>query len=525
MAEDIGALVVRIETKLDNFNKGFQSAQKKINGFAKGIVKVGTIIGAGTAAAGVAILGMATKASDVLDRVDKLSQKIGLSKKGFQEWDFIMSQSGASIESLQMGFKTLTGRVQEVIDGTGDGAELFKQLGISVRDSSGAVKNQEQLFNEIVKAFQGMENGSIKAALANDLLGRSGSELMPLLNGTAGSVEELRKKANDLGIVLSDEAIDAGVKFTDAMDLLKRSMKGLMVNIITPLIPKFTELFNHLTSKIPDMKDFANNAIDTISNSIKYLNENVLPLVIDGFKKMGNGVKFLKDHANILIPVITGLTAAIIAQNIINGITKLYQAWSIATKAQTTLQWLLNAVLSANPFGLVAIAIGVLIAAGVALWKNWDTVKAKAIEIFGKIKNFVAPIIDGIKESFKGMVNGVVGALNFMIRALNKLKFTVPDWVPAIGGKGFGFNIPEIPKFAKGTNFVPFDTAAFIHKGEAVIPANNNPSNPNAKNPIGNTINNIFNLEGLIVKNENDIKLIAKELYNLQKSRNRTSFV
>ena len=147
---------------------------------------------------------------------------------------------------------------------------------------------------------------------------------------------------------------------------------------------------------------------------------------------------------------------------------------------------------------------------------------------FGQgVKDIFSGIIDGITGGFKGMVNGVISALNFMIRSLNKLKFSVPDWVPGIGGKGFGFNIPELPRLAKGTNFVPFDTMAFLHKGEAVIPAANNPGNTSANNPVGQNINfeNMVTGNTFIVRSDNDISMIAREFYNLTTGRNRGSGV
>lgn len=98
----------------------------------------------------------------------------------------------------------------------------------------------------------------------------------------------------------------------------------------------------------------------------------------------------------------------------------------------------------------------------------------------------------GIKQIFEGLGQAIGSALklpvilaidfiNNAIRSLNKLKIDVPDWVPVIGGKKFGLNIPQIPKFEQGINYVPNDMLSLIHKGEAVVPAQFNPYNPNAK--------------------------------------------
>lgn len=112
-------------------------------------------------------------------------------------------------------------RMDESVQGTGKGAEAFKQLGVSATDLNGNLKSQEQVFEEVVTKMQELPEGAEKSQLAFDMFGKAGLELMPLLNSTGGSVEELKQKAEELGLVMSDEAINAGVVFTDSMDQVK----------------------------------------------------------------------------------------------------------------------------------------------------------------------------------------------------------------------------------------------------------------------------------------------------------------
>src|SRR5690606_3186546 len=92
------------------------------------------------------------------------------------------------------------------------------------------------------------------------------------------------------------------------------------------------------------------------------------------------------------------------------------------------------------------------------------------------VKNIFKGIVDTLWSIFKFPLNLIIDGINALIGGLNKIKFDVPDWIPLIGGKKFGFNIPKIPKLAVGTNYVAQDGLAYLHKGEAVIPKKFNPA-------------------------------------------------
>ena len=77
----------------------------------------------------------------------------------------------------------------------------------------------------------------------------------------------------------------------------------------------------------------------------------------------------------------------------------------------------------------------------------WQFIKS----IFNSLVNLVKGIVNTIWGAIKGLINLITSGINVLIRGINKLSFDAPDWVPEIGGKKFGFNIPEIPRLAKGT--------------------------------------------------------------------------
>ena len=109
--------------------------------------------------------------------------------------------------------------------------------------------------------------------------------------------------------------------------------------------------------------------------------------------------------------------------------------------------------------------------------------------------------MSGLGNIVKAPINYIIDGLNKFINGVNKVQ--IPDWVPAVGGKGL--HIPNIPKLATGTNFVPEDTLAMIHKGEAVVPKK---FNPYANGLDNSTIGNMLaGKQQIIVNVQNDIEL------------------
>ncbi|MGN0339527.1 MAG: hypothetical protein ACI4D0_03425, partial [Lachnospira sp.] len=251
-----------------------QEAEKSHSKLASGIktaAKWGAGIATSAVAAGAAVVGFATKATGTCDTVDKMSQKIGISRQAYQELDFICSQSGMSVDSLQAGMKTLTSAMDGAAGGTKSNIEMFNKLGVSVTDSNGELRSQEDVLWETLSALQGVENQTEKARLATQLFGKSGSEMMPLLNGASGSIEEMKKQANDLGLVLDDTTIDAGVHLTDAMDQVQRSLSAAATSVAGELMPVVQAFCEWLTSNMPTIQNVLGTVISITRNGIEVI--------------------------------------------------------------------------------------------------------------------------------------------------------------------------------------------------------------------------------------------------------------
>ena len=188
------------------------------------------------------LMGLAKAAANAGDRVDKQSQALGMSRKAYQEWDYILGQSGASIDSMGVSMKTLNAAI---LSGSAEAAEALDSIGLSAKSLGGM--SQEQAFETVVKAFQRLPSSAKKSADAVKLFGRNGQELMPLLNTTTEGMDALRQEANALGMVMSDSMIDSGVKFGDSLDRMSKTAQGLKNVLGYGLQEGLTKIFDKVT--------------------------------------------------------------------------------------------------------------------------------------------------------------------------------------------------------------------------------------------------------------------------------------
>lgn len=193
-----------------------------------------------------AVSDFANEVSAAGDRVDKQSQVLGLSRKAYQEWDYILGQNGASIDSLSAGMRTLNKMVLDAKDGAGEAKDSFARLGLNIHEIENL--NPEDQFEAVVRAFQKMPAGVQKSALAVKLLGRGGMQLLPLLNQSETSIDELRQRAEELGLVMSDEAVDASVVYGDSLDDLQRTFNAFKYAIGSKILPPLTTGIQKITN-------------------------------------------------------------------------------------------------------------------------------------------------------------------------------------------------------------------------------------------------------------------------------------
>lgn len=410
------------------YTKGLKDAEGEASGFGSKLksglgtaAKVGAaslaVIGGAAVTATKSLLGTSSEVAKLGDHIDKQSQKIGMSNKAYQEWDFILTHNGASVDSLQTSMKTLSTQAEK-------NADEFKALGISEEELAAA--SPEELFEKVIKGLQGMEASTERTAIASKLLGRGATELAPVLNSTSEDIEEMRQQAHDLGKVMSDEAVKSGAAYEDSLYNLQTAMGGLKNQMASNLLPSIVNVMDGLTglftgddSAIGKVSDGIGNLIGKIGEAIPKIADTVdriLPTLVDAVAKnvgpLVQGatklvISLTKQLPKIIKPIIKALPGIItdiakaVAENapeLIKGVIELI------TELTKELPTILLAIAKALPDILSGIFHGLI--------DNLPELIAGVVELVGGLIANLPEILGGIVEAVAGLLGDILGLLN-----------------------------------------------------------------------------------------------------------------
>lgn len=211
---------------------------------AKGLKTTAAVIGGAMATATAAVAGTGKAFVDAAnstakfgDDIQKNSAKMNMSISGFQEWSYILSRSGTSIDGMKTAMNKLTKASEE-------GNDAFKALGISQEDLK--KMTPEETWNKTIAALQGVEDENKRTALASKLLGKGAVELAPLFNTTAEETEKMRQQVHNLGGVMSDEAVNAAANYQDEMLNVQTALTGVKNNLMSQFLPGLSTVMSGL---------------------------------------------------------------------------------------------------------------------------------------------------------------------------------------------------------------------------------------------------------------------------------------
>lgn len=286
-----------LEGTTDDTGEEMKDTDKEASKFGD-TLKSGLVAGAKAAAAAVAAVAAAAAATaaklidaagdtaEYGDNIDKMSQKLGMSAEAYQEWDFIMQHSGSDIDKMSTSMKKLADAVQ---DPSKDAAAAFERLGISLEEAKNL--SQEDLFAKTITALQGLESGTERTALANDLLGKSAMDLGALLNTSAEDTEAMRQQVHDLGGVMSDEAVKASAAYQDSLQNMKTAVQGAGRSLVSDFMPSITTIMDGIAllvsgqdGSVEALTEGLNGFVKNIESTTEKLTEvaeTIIPILAD----------------------------------------------------------------------------------------------------------------------------------------------------------------------------------------------------------------------------------------------------
>lgn len=417
-------------TEFDDLNRKLKLAQRSVKDFAseaQGVAQsVGAPFAAVAGAVGFSLQSAVTGFAQAGDGLDKMSARLGISAVKLQEWSFAATHAGAAPEDLEDALKDLSEKIAEVAGGdTGDAAQLFSALGISVKDASGKIRPASDIFEELADAIQRNEDPALRTKMAMVLMGDSGRKLIPMLSGGAQGLDDMAKQARDFGLVMNEDAVAAAAQMTDHMDDMKASVTAVGHEIgyrLSPIVISMSDRFRDLAAankgalgekfeKVArsfadavgqiDFEGIASAILTIADYAVRAFN------AIGGFNTVLYGMGALIAGKSIMAVVSLGSSVIGLAQSFGAVVTAAKAFGVVATTSMGPIGWAL---------GALALAAGVVIA-------NWDRIGPVITESIGSVVDFAAGAFDVCKEKFGAVAGAILTTATGLFRGDFKTLF------------------------------------------------------------------------------------------------------
>ena len=328
-------------------------------------------LSAGAAALGTAMLGMAFNAGKTADDLLTLSRNTGISVEELQKMQYASDIVDVSMDQM-------TGSLSKLVKQMASGNDAFDTLGVSILDENGNMRDAVDVWYDTLEALSKVENETERDQIAMELFGKSAMDLSGIVDDGGQALRDMGQEAEDLGLIMSEDGVQAAGEFNDAID------------------------------------KFKNQASQAFFEAGAALAESLLPMLEELIESVSGVITWfasLDGNTQTLILTILGLVAAISPiAGLISGICTIGGVLAGIT-----------APMAATFMGIAA-AIGVVVAIGTVLYENWDTIKAKGQELWDSvvatwdgIKQTISDAIEGAKQVVSDCIEAIKGLFDFQI--------------------------------------------------------------------------------------------------------------
>ena len=322
------------------------------------------------AAAGIvtSLAGLGYAAITGADDLNTLAKQTGLSTAEIQKMQYASDLVDVSFDSIAGALRKLKSKMDPA-------NETFKQLGVSVTNADGSLRDSTTVFYDAIDALSKIENETERDQVAMELFGKSADELAGIIDDGGAAMKQFGKDAEDLGLILDQETLDSLNEMNDTIDTLKArftkafaKLGATVAKVFGPALEKAADFAQKLSDKIANLSPEQVKLASTIAGVVAV----IAPLTIG----IGNVVRKVGDvmtKAPQILSTVKGITGAL------------------------------------SPTGLMIAGIAAAaVALGVVIYKNWDKIKAWTQEMGDKI----AGIWSTVKESVSNAVNGLRDAVS-----------------------------------------------------------------------------------------------------------------
>jgi len=404
---DVATLVVKLEADTKEALANLGGMTSNLQDIGKNMKKTGDTMTKFVTGPILALTGgmfaLASKTGDYADRILDLTDITGMSAQSIQEWQHVAKIAGVETETVTNAVEGLVRRLPQLEAEGGRSTEQLQKLGLSFEDLN--KMKPDQMVDTLIKSLSEMEDPLERNAIGSSLFGGAWKDIAPILSLGADAIDNLKVEANELGAVMSDDALEGANNFRIEMEKLKTEFGSIFRELSSKFIPVLRDdILPLIRSKIiPAISDFA-DMIGRLFDWYKKLSPE-LQVLIGGF------VVFL----TVLGPILSVVGSILMALPML----------------ATVFGFLIS------PVGLVVLAIAGLIAVGVLLWKNWDNIKEKAFEVWNKVKEAFDKFKEiNLYEIGKGILMGLWnGLLDFWNEIKDRVSQIGSSIADAMSGK------------------------------------------------------------------------------------------
>lgn len=365
------------------------------------------IVSAGKALADFAVSG-AAYADDLLT----MSTVTGMSTEKLQELQYAADLVDVSVDTITGSMKKNLASMSKAQKGNEATAAAYKKLGVAVTDANGNLRDDETVYWELINALGQVEDETQRDVLAMELLGKSASDLNPLIEAGADTMKALSVQAHQAGYVLDEDTLDAFGEFDDQLRKLdkgaeaaKNAMGTILLPVLTDLAGDGVDLLGQFTNGILD----ANGDISKMGEVI----DTVLPQVLDSI------MAYLPELLNLAISIITAIADSLIA-NI-----------DVIIDAATDIVFALFDGIMENLPKIIDAAVNLVVTLAQGLIDNLPTIVEGGI---GLILAVVKGLTDALPELIPATVDAVLTIVDTLIDNLDMLIDAAIQLIIALAG-------------------------------------------------------------------------------------------